>query len=207
MALEKEISNGVEKPLGFMFIGRSGCGKGTQVELLKKYLQALGGEESVFCVYVGGQLRGFIQKESYTSSLARAIMKAGGRQPDFLANWALSDALVRKMRPNTHLIIDGSPRSLPEAKLIDEAMDFYGFRNVYPVFIDVSRDWAKERLLSRKREDDNLVQIEARLDYYEKDVAPAIEYYRNESRNKLVEINGEQPIEKVHQGIVSLLGL
>jgi len=71
-----------------------------------------------------------------------------------------------------------------------------------PILIDVSREWAKDKLLKRKRTDDTEERINRRLDYYEKYVQPAADYYERQSKNKLARINGEQSIEEVHQEII-----
>ena len=38
--------------------------------------------------------------------------------------------------------------------------------------------------------------------YFDKTVYPAIEYYKNKSRNRLIKINGEPAIEEVHKEII-----
>jgi adenylate kinase family enzyme len=72
------------------------------------------------------------------------------------------------------------------------------------VHLNVSRKWSDDRLLARGREDDRtLAKINKRLDWFEKDTMPAIEYFRESRFYKFIEVNGEQPIEKVHADIVS----
>lgn len=53
------------------------------------------------------------------------------------------------------------------------------------------------------RSDDKPEAIQARLDYYKKDVQPVVDYY--EKRGALIRINGEQTIEKVYEDIRKLL--
>lgn len=62
-----------------------------------------------------------------------------------------------------------------------------------------------DRLKGRGRFDDNNEDIEARLKWYETDVMPAINFYRDNPKYNFLEIDGEQTIEKVHQDILSKL--
>jgi adenylate kinase family enzyme len=192
----------LSKPYTFLFIGRSGCGKGTQAELLKKYLEE-NDKRPVLYVYAGKRMRDLIEKEnSLTSQKAKEIMLFGGKQPDFLAIWAWSNEFVANVKENVHLIIDGSPRTIIEAMVLDEAFEFYRREIIKPIFLDVSREWARDKLLKRARFDDTEEKINNRMDYFEKYVQPAVEYYETKSKNKLVRINGEPTIEEIHQEII-----
>ena len=68
------------------------------------------------------------------------------------------------------------------------------------VHLDITDEEAMKRLLARKRYDDTEAAIRERLQWYKAEVVPAVEYYREKGR--LVEINGEQSVEAVHQEIV-----
>ncbi|MCR4283875.1 MAG: nucleoside monophosphate kinase [Parcubacteria group bacterium] len=188
--------------LGFMFIGLSGSGKGTQSTLLKKFLEERHGESSVIFAYAGENFRKLMENDGYTASLSKKVTEGGKLNPGFLAVWAWSTVLVNSMEDNKHLIMDGSPRKLMEAELIDEAMEFYGIEKVYPIFLDIGFDVAKDRLMARGRADDNEEGIKERFAYYERDVVPVIEYFKNESKNKLIEVNGEQSVEGIHKEII-----
>lgn len=188
--------------LGFMFIGLSGSGKGTQSTLLKKFLEEKDGENSVVFAYAGENFRKLMKNDGYTASLSKKVTEEGKLNPGFLAVWGWSSVLVDSMKDNKHLIMDGSPRKLVEAQLIDEAMDFYGIEKVYPIFLNIGLDVARDRLLARGRADDNEEGIKERFAYYERDVVPVIEYFKNESKNKLIEVNGEQSVEGIHKEII-----
>ena len=61
-------------PQTFIFIGRSGCGKGTQSELLHKYLDEHDKEEHlIFYLETGARFRDFIAKDNFTSKLAKKV--------------------------------------------------------------------------------------------------------------------------------------
>jgi len=185
-----------------MFIGRSGCGKGTQAALLIDSLKKQNSKRRTFCLEMGQKFREFIKKDNYTSKLSNAIYEKGGLQPSFLTIYTWSDIFVHGFNDDDHLIIDGTPRRLDEARVLDGALKFYGREKPSLVYINVSREWSKEKLLARKRIDDTDEKIEKRLAWFETEVAPAIEFYRGNSDYKFVEVNGEQAIEKVHADIV-----
>ena len=192
----------MKEPLVFLFMGRAGCGKGTQADLLLKYLEINGYGKAAY-IYVGSALRNFVENDnSLTSKLAGKIMEEGDMEPSFLAVWALANNLIGKMSENTTFISDGFPRNLTEAGIIDEAIDFYGLKNVYPVFIETSRESSRKRLLERSRSDDTETAIKRRLDYFDEYVQPVIDYYEKKSKHKLTRINGEQSVEGTHQEIL-----
>ena len=192
----------IKEPFVFLLMGRSGCGKGTQAKMLIKYLQDNNLGETLY-VYTGEKLRSFTEKEeNLAASLAKSKMKAGGLLPSFLAVWLWSGSLIEGVKENNNVIMDGSPRTLLEAMMMDDAMEFYGRSNVVPIFLETSEEWSTQRLLGRGRSDDSLKSIKERQAYFEKDVAPVIDYYDGRSKHKLARINGEQRVEDVHQEIL-----
>ena len=128
-------------------------------------------------------------------------------QPEFIAVWAWADLLIKHLGDDEHLIIDGTPRKVHEAQVLDKALQFYGRQKPFFVFMDVSREWSRDRLIARHRSDDSEEDIERRLGWYETDVVPAINFFRNNSHYSFVEIDGEQPIEDVHAEVIQKLGL
>ena len=190
------------QPLNFLFLGRSGCGKGTQAQLLIKHFQDNNLGETLY-VYTGERLRNFAEKEEpLAARLAKSKMKAGGLLPSFLAVWLWSGALIEGVNENNNVIMDGSPRTLLEAMMTDDAMEFYGRNKVVPVFLETSEEWSTQRMLERGRGDDSLKSIKERMAYFEKDVVPVIDYYSGRSKHKLTRVNGEQRVEAVHQEIL-----
>ena len=192
----------MKEPLVFLLMGRSGCGKGTQAKLLINYLRDNNFGETLY-IYTGEKLRNFTEKEeTLAARLAKRKMKAGGLLPSFLAVWLWSGALIEGVNENNNVIMDGSPRTLLEAMMTDDAMEFYGRSNVVPIFLETSEEWSTQRLLGRGRSDDSLKSIKERQAYFEKDVAPVIDYYDGRSKHKLTRINGEQSVEAVHREIL-----
>ena len=192
----------MKKPRVFLLIGRSGCGKGTQAKLLIKYLKDNNLGETLY-VYTGERLRNFAEKEeNFAARLAKSKMKDGDLLPSFLAVWLWSGALIEGVKENNNVIMDGSPRTLLEALMMDDAMEFYGRSDVVPIFLETSEEWSTQKMLGRGRSDDNLKSIKKRMAYFEKDVAPVIDYYEKESKHKLIKVNGEQSVEAVHREIL-----
>lgn len=190
------------QPRNFLFLGRSGCGKGTQARLLVDYLKENNFGETLY-IYTGEKLRNFAEKEkTLAARLTKNKMKAGALMPSFLAVWLWSGTLINGVKENNNVIMDGSPRTILEAMMIDAAMEFYGRSKVIPVFLETSEEWSTQRLLERGRSDDILKSIKERMTYFEKEVIPVINYYNGKSKHKLMRINGEQSVKKVHQEII-----
>lgn len=189
-----------------MFIGRSGCGKGTQSDLLMRDLAQTDPERKIFYLESGQKFREFIARGSFSSELSQAIMKKGGLQPSFLAVWNWAHLLVENLTANEHLIFDGTPRKLDEAMILDTAMKFYQRERPTVIHLKVSKDWSRARLTARGRSDDATPEaIEKRLNWFDTDVMPTIEYFRTHPDYDLLEINGEQTIEEVHAEIAKAL--
>ncbi len=191
-----------------IFIGRSGCGKGTQAGLLKDYIATLDlDKHPILYVETGEHFRHFILGKSFSAKLSRTTYEKDDRQPDFLACAMWSNVLIDELENDMHIVFDGTPRSLPEAFLISTAMEFYKREKPTVIYINVSRKWSEERLLSRGRMDDtSLSKINKRLDWFDKDILSAIEYFKNSKQYKFIEVNGEQTVDKVHSDIISAYG-
>lgn len=193
-------------PKTFIFIGPSGCGKGTQVKLLREYLTKKDSAREQFYLQTGNIFREFVKGDTWAASVARGAMEAGERQPDFLAMWMWSDVFVKNLHGNEHLILDGSPRSLNEARNLDIAMKFFKRSQPIVIHMNVSADWALEHLLGRAeqegRADDKEEAIRKRIAWYERDVLPAVEFYRRDRDYDFIEIDGERSVADVHREII-----
>jgi adenylate kinase len=188
-----------------IFIGRSGCGKGTQAKLLSEYLKKLDPSRDVLYVQSGQEFREFIKGNTETQKLSKAIYDVGGLQPEFLAVYMWASVLVNKFTKNEHIIMDGMPRKYHEAGVLDSVFNFFGIQKPLVINIDISKDISVDRLMARKRVDDTREDIEERLSWYETDVVPAIGFYAVNEKYSFAKIDGNRSIEEVHKDIVELV--
>ena len=188
-----------------IFIGRSGCGKGTQAGFFNDYIaQSDSDKRQILYIETGNYVRDFIRQEHYSSKIARDLYEKDHREPDFLGIFLWSKVLIDELDENMHLVIDGAPRAIDEAQVLTSALKFYKRENSSIIYLNVSRKWSEDRLLARGRSDDKtLIKINKRLDWFDKDVVPAIEYFKTNPLYRFLEINGEQTIEKVHADIIA----
>lgn len=195
------------KPQTFIFIGRSGCGKGTQGKLLEEYLATNDPGRKIRYQETGPKFRELIKGESYTSKISKAIYENGDLQPAFMAIWTWVTDFVTELTGEEHLIMDGSPRTLVEAEVLNSAFDFYKMKP-FILFLDVHNDTSHARLKARGRMDDiDREKVQKRLDWYERDVVPAVDYFRTSPNCTFLHINGDQTIPEVHKEIIEKVGL
>lgn len=187
-----------------LFFGRSGCGKGTQAKLLANVLKSQGRE--VIYAETGSKFREFLNTDNYFGKLVGNILKDGKLIPVFLPIWIWTDILVKNFTGEQDLVLDGLCRRFEESVALDSAFNFYKIEKPNIVLMNVSKEWSYSRMMERKRADDTPEKIQNRLDWYEKDVIPSVEYFRNKPGYNFVEINGEQSIEDVHKDIINKLG-
>mgnify|MGYP001616301979 FL=1 len=199
--------NNMATPLTFIFVGPSGSGKGTQVGLLKQYLQKRTPEIPQFSSYTGDGFRSLMNGTTTASRLAKEIQEAGGLQPEFLAVYLWADNLIKNVTGKEHLFIDGSPRKIAESMVLDSAMQFYKRNPIHLILVNVSPAEAKRRLLLRARHDDSTAEIDRRLSWYQTEVVPAVNYLKDRPGYVFHDINGEQTPDEVHRTILTELGL
>ncbi len=178
----------------FVFLGRSGCGKGTQVEFLKQKSEFRDAVE----MRTGDIFRALAKNDTLLGRKVGEVMNTGGLIP----MWITSCLWVQKfneIKGSEILIFEGGPRWLEEAKLLDEASGFLGRPKAVAVLLEVSAEESRRRLRARKRADDTDERITNRLAWYQTNVIPEIEYFRSEGR--LIEVNGENAPEAVCEEI------
>jgi len=193
----------ISTPQTFIFFGRSGSGKGTQVEYLMKYLESNDSKKAkIIYIETGNLVREFAKNDSYSAKLSKEIIESGGLLPEFIPIWAWAEVMIKNITGPEHLIIEGASRRISEAKVLKDALEFYKRDNIKVVYINVSRDWAVERLLARKRKDDSLSGITQRQDWFDQNVIPAIEFFKRTDGINFIDVKGEQSREKVHADLV-----
>lgn len=191
----------------FIFIGRSGCGKGTQIEMLMKLLKEKDPDREILYIYTGQEFRKFIQGSSTTQKLSKSIYDVGGLMPEFLTVHMWVKPIIENYKGNEHIIFDGTPRKFHEAGVLHSMFGFYKIQKPWVINIGISSEEAVKRLLKRKRQDDNEADIRKRLGWYETDVSPTIEFYRDNPNYNFIYIDGEKSPEEVHLDIAKNMGL
>lgn len=187
-----------------IFIGRSGCGKGTQSDLLTDYFKSVN-KETLY-LSTGNEFRKLIAEgDNFTSHKVDAIYDRGGRHPDFLCITIIGNFFKNNFDLNKNIIMDGGLRSLNEAKTVSDVFDFYEIKDARVFYIDVSHEWSVDKMKNRHRDDDNMVIFESKKKWFEDEVIPAINYLENNPRFKFHKINGEQAVEQVHSDIITCL--
>lgn len=186
-----------------VFFGRSGCGKGTQAKLLEDTLKAEGRE--VIYVETGSSFRELAKNDNITSKNIQEILKNGLLIPVFLPIWIWTKIIVEKFSGTEDLILDGVCRRREEAIALDSLFGFYKIENPSIILMNVSKDWSYARMMERQRADDTPEKIQNRLGWYERDVVPSIQFFREKEGYNFIEINGEQTVEKVHEDIIKAL--
>ncbi|HEY5588312.1 MAG TPA: nucleoside monophosphate kinase [Candidatus Paceibacterota bacterium] len=190
------------KTYTFIFFGIVGSGKGTQVELLKKYLVENNITSDVLFTSTGNEYRKLIGTDSYTSERVKGNLEKGFLQPDFLTVTLFTDILIREMKEGATLIADGFPRTITQSQAFESMMKFYNRDEVKIIYIELSKEEAIKRMKLRARSDDTDEGIANRFDEYVNNVIPSMNYFKDKSGYTLYEINGEQSIQDVHKEII-----
>jgi adenylate kinase family enzyme len=199
----------MEGPRTFIFFGLSGAGKGTQAKKLAEYLADSDPQHTTLSLSTGVLFREFMDTGTWTASRVKAILDEGGLLPEFLPVWIWTEYLNKHIKDNTeHLILDGVSRRRPEAPVLKSALSFYEREETTDIiFVHISRERAIERLLERGRYDDNRGDIKARLDWFDANVRPAVDYFKMESAARVHDVDGEQSVEDVFAEIRKKAGL
>jgi len=180
-------------------LGKSGSGKGTQVEMLAK-------EYNFRVISSGNLLRARAEQNDFVGQRIGEILNKGGLVPTPVVFhlWLHELEAAREDSGISGVVFEGSPRKLYEALMLDETLWFYGLeQHMQVVHLNISDEEAMKRLLARGRKDDQPEAIRERLRWYQEQVSPVIEHFRE--KGKLVEINGEQSIEEVSTEVLEKL--
>ena len=196
----------MDTPKTVIFIGPQGSGKGTQIDQLKQLLEKNDPERAVVDIQTGRRFRALAAKgEGYTEQHVGKTMDSGVLQPLFLSVGLWADAMREHVDDVCHLLIDGFPRTVDEAQVLESAWDFYDRTAISVINLDTPEDVVRERMQERARLDDTEASIEARLQWYRDEVLPVVDYYRAHQRATVHDVDGTASIADVHQAIVTAL--
>ena len=195
------------KPQSFIFIGRSGAGKGTQAELLMKSLKEKDPKRNSLYITTGGELRELAKMALRTGQVIKNVLENGGLMPSFIPIYIWTKVMSERYTGNEHLVFDGTPRKPMEAQALDDLFPFYGLGKPYIIYLDVDHEESTKRLSTRGRYDDSPEAIKQRFAWYESEVLPTIDYYRSNPNCIFLDVDGERSIEEIHADIVKRVGL
>jgi len=196
------------QPFTIIFIGPQGSGKGTQIQKLDEVLTKKDPSRDTIDFQTGRRFRALAMKgEGYTEEHVAETLDSGVLQPLFLSVVLWGDAMREHMNPNRHVLIDGFPRTEPEAIVLESALSFYGRKEVTIINLDTPEEVVRKRMIGRSRPDDTESSIEERLRWYRQETLPVLEYYRRREHTNVIDIDGTKSIDEVHAEILSALKL
>jgi len=209
-----------------ILLGPSGAGKGTQAEGIKK-------EFNIPHISTGDIFRENIKNNTELGKKAQEYMNKGLLVPDELVVDLVKDRLSKEDCKKGFLL-DGFPRTIEQAKALDKVLDKINQKLDRAININVDEEILVERIVGRRickdckatyhvkfnppkvegtcdkcggelyqRDDDKEETVEKRIKVYNEQTQPLIDYY--DSKDLLLNINGEQEIQKVLEDIINNL--
>lgn len=208
--------------MNIVLLGAPGAGKGTQA-------QRLVADYGVAHISTGDLLRAAVKAQSELGVAAKKYMDAGELVPDQLVIDLVKERLAAD-DAQKGFILDGFPRNTTQAVTLDTELAAMGCELDGALLVDVPAEVIIDRLSSRRtcrdcgytagpdttvcpscagemyqRDDDKPETIKNRLDVYEKNTSPLVEYYRGQGILKVVD--GNRDIDLVYTDVKAELGL
>lgn len=180
-----------------IIFGPPGAGKGTQAKLISE-------EYDIPHLSTGELFRSAIKNETELGKKVKSILDAGNLVPDETVVDLVEEELQNDKYENGY-ILDGFPRTVPQAKAFDNLLESKGKTLTSFLVLEVPEKELIERILSRGegRSDDTREGIKKRLGVYRKETKPVLEYYRE--KGKVERIDGVGSIETIFNRIKKTL--
>jgi adenylate kinase len=181
-----------------IFFGPPGVGKGTQAQIIA---ERLGWAH----VSTGDMLRQHVKDATALGTKAQSFMDQGLLVPDDLVIEMLLERLG-ELTAGQGLVLDGFPRTLPQAQALDAALDRRGRSIDMAVNITAPDDVLMQRMLGRAQEssrsDDTPEAMRVRLEK-QKPAADLLDHYRRQG--KLRDVDGVPAVDVVTDAILAAL--
>ena len=182
-----------------VLLGAPGSGKGTQAARLKEHLQ-------VPHVSTGDLLRAEVAAGSKLGLEAKEIMARGELVSDAILLGMLEDRFSRDDTKGG-FILDGYPRNLAQADALNALLERIGQPMDAAVQLEVPTELLVERIAGRAaaegRADDSPESVRTRLQVYNDQTAPVVDFFRQ--RGKLSVVDGVGSLDEVFSRIVEAL--
>jgi adenylate kinase len=165
--------------LNLIFLGPPGAGKGTQAQRLRD-------DFHLPYIATGDMLRAHVKNETELGRKAKAHMDAGGLVPDELVIAMLSERL-QEADTGDGFILDGFPRTIPQADALTAELERLGRRITAVLLIDVPDDVLVERISGRR------VCVKAGHNYHVKYDPPKHEGICDQDGSRLIQRDDDKP--------------
>ncbi len=185
--------------MNIVIFGPPGAGKGTQSKfIVNKY--------GLHQLSTGDLLRNEIKNKTKLGSEISSIINSGELVSDEIVG-DLIEKFVSNSNYKNQIIFDGYPRTLIQAKNLDDLLKKYKQKIDIVLKLSVSLETVKKRILERqtqeKRADDSEAIAIKRYKTYENSSEPVIDYYKQSNLVKVV--NGEAAISEINSEISGII--
>ena len=185
--------------MNIIIFGPPGAGKGTQSKFIVNKFD-------LYQLSTGDLLRNEIKNKTQLGSEISSIINSGELVSDKIVG-NLIEKFVSNEAYKHKIIFDGYPRTLIQAKNLDDLLKKYKQKIDIVLKLSVSLETVKKRIFERqaqeKRADDNEEIAIKRYKTYEKSSEPLIDYYKQSNLLKVV--NGEAGITEINSEISRLI--
>jgi adenylate kinase len=178
-----------------VLLGPPGAGKGTQALKLSEKL-------GIPQISTGDLFRKNISEGTPLGIEAKRYLDAGDLVPSELTNKLVEDRIEQPDAVDG-FILDGYPRSVEQARALDEMLKNHNTKLDAVLEFAVSEQELLERLKSRGRADDTEEVIHNRMQVYRDETEPLLEYY---SHNNLQKVNAVGTLDEVFARALRALG-